>query len=404
MSTPVLIRKIRSALWHARHRWDVGVNHLRQLLQERRQDRIGHRWFNEFDSSNIDVLVGANFVDLGGTRNHMHCIAQHSSLRVALAPAEFVMGVLSPGQFIQRFHGRMSQLNCRRLQAVHSHVFPFFIQWCYENRKRYGTRWVHTHHNWYYPEFGRNGIEPWQEEFNKGFLFAGENADVFLCVSKSQQNFLHQSFGLNAYHIPNGVDVDACLASNAVRFEHKTGIKRGFILFVGRNDPVKDPEFFVQLAAEMPDKRFVIAGQGISRNVIENEWRLPIPPNLDVLGQLSHADVQDAIAASSVLVLCSRREGLPTLVLEGLVGGRPVVVPDEQGCVEAINDGEFGFIYQQRSLRDCVNAVCRALADSSKIHEAKQHTISTYSWKSLLKQLDAVYKGWTPPGQKTSAK
>jgi glycosyltransferase involved in cell wall biosynthesis len=272
-------------------------------------------------------------------------------------------------------------------------VFPFFISWARNAKQTFGTRWIHTHHNWYYPEFGRNGLEPWQIQFNEWFLIAAAEADVCLCVSRSQQRFLREQFGLSCGYLPNGVDIQACRKGDAGKWQQNTGIAPGFVLFVGRNDPVKDPEFFVRLAHAMPELRFVIAGQGISRHVIQHEWQLQIPPNLEVIGELTHAQVQDAITACSSLVLCSKREGLPTLVLEGLVQGRPVVISEEQGCLEATDDGKYGFVYSPGNLADCVTAVERSLKDTQIANAAQSFAVENYGWNSILKKLDDIYLG-----------
>jgi glycosyltransferase involved in cell wall biosynthesis len=327
---------------------------------------------------------------------HMHSICRYTSHHAQLAPGESVMAVLSPNDFMGRFWSRFSDLRCRGIKVAHSHVFPRYIDWCMNSRKKHGTRWVHTHHNWYYPEFGRNGIEPWQQEFNEGFRMAATEADVCLCVSRGQQRFFREQFGIRCFYLPNGVDVKACRRGSAENWVKTTGIRQGFVLFVGRNDPVKNPEFFVALAGAMPDRQFVIAGQGISEEVIETEWNLRIPRNLHVLGTLDHAEVQDAIAACSVLVLCSRREGLPTLVLEGMVAGKPVVVPDEEGCMEAIEDGRYGFIYQSGNLAECAARVIDAEADRAVRFLSQQHAVNMYAWPQILDRLDRIYDGESP--------
>ncbi len=388
----LLRRKCRSALWHA---WNQ-INKFRSKLRQRQRNRVAESWLRKIDKHPPEVLIGANFVDVGGPRIHMQSICRYSRHVVELAPDDSVMTTFSPGEFTERFARHFAEIRCNGLRVTHSHVFPMFIEWCRERRRTQRTLWVHTHHNWYYPEFGKNGTEPWQERFNEGFLLAATESDVCLCVSRGQQKFLQQRFGIKTYYLANGVDIDACKRGSAARWQQQTGVKNDFVLFVGRNDPVKHPEFFVRLADAMPTTQFVIAGQGISREVIETEWSLSVPKNLFVSGTLTHAEVQDAIAACSVLVLCSRREGLPTLVLEGMVAGKPVVVPDEEGCMEAIGDGAFGFIYASGSLEECASQVIAALADERVRFAAREHALETYAWPQILRRLDCIYSGESP--------
>jgi glycosyltransferase involved in cell wall biosynthesis len=60
------------------------------------------------------------------------------------------------------------------------------------------------------------------------------------------------------------------------------------------------------------------------------------------LGRLE--DVRPALAACSVFVLPSFREGMPMAVLEAMATGRAVVAGDVAGCRDAVTDGENGFL------------------------------------------------------------
>ena len=107
---------------------------------------------------------------------------------------------------------------------------------------------------------------------------------------------------------------------------------------MGRLDPVKNPRAFVELAIREAETLCVMIG-GVTRQDVLREYGLETPSNLILLPQLSHVDVLDAIAACRALVVTSFREGLPTLVLEGMALRRSIVVPAEAGCLDA-TDGE----------------------------------------------------------------
>jgi glycosyltransferase involved in cell wall biosynthesis len=55
-------------------------------------------------------------------------------------------------------------------------------------------------------------------------------------------------------------------------------------------------------------------------------------------------DVRPALAACSVYVLPSYREGTPRSVLEAMAMGRPVITTDTAGCRETVVDGKNGFL------------------------------------------------------------
>lgn len=77
--------------------------------------------------------------------------------------------------------------------------------------------------------------------------------------------------------------------------------------------------------------------------------------SLEFLGRLS--DVRPAIAACSVYVLPSYREGTPRTVLEAMAMGRAVITTDAPGCRETVVDGDNGFLVPVKS----VNALAQAM-------------------------------------------
>ncbi len=72
-------------------------------------------------------------------------------------------------------------------------------------------------------------------------------------------------------------------------------------------------------------------------------------------GKLS--DVRPAIAASSVYVLPSYREGIPRTVLEAMAMGRAIITTDAPGCRETVTDGDNGFLVEVKSVESLVKAM-----------------------------------------------
>lgn len=80
---------------------------------------------------------------------------------------------------------------------------------------------------------------------------------------------------------------------------------------------------------------------------------------VEFLGKLS--DVRPAIAAATVYVLPSYREGTPRTVLEALAMGRPVITTDAPGCRETVVDGENGYLVPVKSVDALVGAMTRLI-------------------------------------------
>jgi glycosyltransferase involved in cell wall biosynthesis len=83
-------------------------------------------------------------------------------------------------------------------------------------------------------------------------------------------------------------------------------------------------------------------GSGPSQPSIEKLIRLHEMDNVTIAGQT--ADVEEIWRTHQMLVLPSRFEGLPLVVVEAMLCGRPCVVTDIAGNAELIEDNVTGFV------------------------------------------------------------
>ncbi len=81
------------------------------------------------------------------------------------------------------------------------------------------------------------------------------------------------------------------------------------------------------------------------------------------------ADVRPAIAASSIYVLPSYREGTPRTVLEAMAMGRAVITTNAPGCKETVIHGETGFLIEVKSSESLVKAMQQFILDPSLIEK-----------------------------------
>jgi glycosyltransferase involved in cell wall biosynthesis len=360
----------------------------RQRSYAARKRREFKAWVQQLESFPPQVLLGSNFAEFGGVRQHIHSIQKFSKLRVELAPPDELLRLISPHEVRTIFRDEFFRLEPMKISAFHSHVFPWFIEWS-RTRERKSTKWIHTYHLPYFPEHAEGPLAAWQEEINRALIDDARHADVRLSVSKWQQAYLADEHDITTSYLPNGVDVAVCDRANASRFRQLTGLT-DFVLYVGRNDPVKNPAEFVRLAARMPSLQFVMLGRDLSPAIMETEWKVDVPANVLVRGETKHSEVLDAIAASRAVVVTSRREGLPTLVLEAMALEKNVVVPREAGCLEAIDQGEFGFVYEAGEIDHLVEQTVKAI-DSPANHGARERVLTEFDWRVIAPKLDAYY-------------
>lgn len=119
---------------------------------------------------------------------------------------------------------------------------------------------------------------------------------------------------------------------------------------------------------QIPEARFQVAGEldtnptSVTREELDGWVRAGA---IEFLGKLS--DVRPALAACTVYVLPSYREGTPRSVLEALATGRPVITTDAPGCRETVLDpGPRG----PDGRRRCANGWLVPVADASALAAA----------------------------------
>jgi glycosyltransferase involved in cell wall biosynthesis len=171
-------------------------------------------------------------------------------------------------------------------------------------------------------------------------------ADRHVCVSQSVRDFSLSRGYLPADKllvIPNGVDVERfAAAQGASPASLALPAGRRAIACIGRLEEQKGVDWLLEtmrpLFTQMPEHDLVLVGDGPLRAELEAlAARLGISERVHFVGFRS--DVAEILAASDLLVLPSRWEGMPNVVLEAMAAGRPVVATDVSGVTEALGGG-----------------------------------------------------------------
>jgi glycosyltransferase involved in cell wall biosynthesis len=107
-------------------------------------------------------------------------------------------------------------------------------------------------------------------------------------------------------------------------------------------------------------------------------------------------EVARRLQASDVLLLPSLDEGLPTVVLEAMACGVPVVATDCGGVAEAVTDGVEGFVVPPRD-SDALTAALMRLSQKPELRkgmgEAGRRTAtSRFTLERQLDEFHALYR------------
>jgi glycosyltransferase involved in cell wall biosynthesis/GT2 family glycosyltransferase len=144
------------------------------------------------------------------------------------------------------------------------------------------------------------------------------------------------------------------------------------ILFAARLDPRKRPLLLVDIARELSrlrphgDFRFVIAGDGPEKERFERRvHKLGLNAFFDFRGQVDHPP--PLFAACDVMILPSRSEGVPLVILEALASARPVVA-SKVGAIPEVLDSSCGILIDQPDAAEFARAL-HSLLDQPEVRE-----------------------------------
>jgi colanic acid/amylovoran biosynthesis glycosyltransferase len=133
--------------------------------------------------------------------------------------------------------------------------------------------------------------------------------------------------------------------------------KRLVMLAVGRLHLVKDHAFLFRACHELKkrgvDFLCLVAGEGPERPWLEHLIpNLRLEKHVKLLGHLSRPELDAHYGSCDVVVLTSRSEGIPLVLMEAMALGKTVLAPAITGIPELVKDGETGFLYRAGSLED----------------------------------------------------
>nr|WP_306254576.1 glycosyltransferase [Ornithinimicrobium cryptoxanthini] len=229
-----------------------------------------------------------------------------------------------------------------------------------------------------------NEVMPRRRQFYSQVLM-GASATIYVSAALRDRSHSLTVTHPQAHVIPNGVD--------PATFTPGARATVPTVLYVGNLEPVKGvdrlPTVWTHVRAEIPSARLVVVGTG---SLLARIRRGLDDQSVSFLGRLDPACVAREMARAHVLVLPSRGEGWPTVIMEAYATGTPVVATAVGGVAEAIVEPDHlvpdGPGLEER-LAQAVVRVLRAAEGSRPelIEAARPHT-----WPQVAARELEVYR------------
>ncbi len=186
-----------------------------------------------------------------------------------------------------------------------------------------GRKWAlyeRLHHRFFRPFLRRHGVGAF-------------------CKTSEASNFLEARGYEKTMVVPVGLDFEKFRNRQERNWREHLGlaVKDQLILYVGRLEERRNPQFIAELAKQAgSNMQFVLVGEGPSRSDVERLKREGRLNNLHLTGQLKQEELPALYEQADVFVLPSNYEIYGMVVAESLFFGTPVISTKTAGPVDII--------------------------------------------------------------------
>lgn len=207
--------------------------------------------------------------------------------------------------------------------------------------------------------------------------------------------------------IPNGIDLERF--NNQPKkntFRNKWDIsENNIVLYLGRLHKRKGIDYLIKsfslIRDEIKDIKLVLAGS-------DNEYRheaelliteLNLTNYVKFTGYLGENDKIAAYVDATVLVYPATLEIFGLVPFEAVMCGTPVIVTNDCGCGELVQEAKCGYLVKYGSVEDFSEKMKYLLKNPEKraefVGNGIQYIQDNLSWKSIIIQMELLYESCT---------
>ena len=170
--------------------------------------------------------------------------------------------------------------------------------------------------------------------------------------------------------------------------------------------PEKDLATAIDAVAVLDGVHLLVVGDGPQRAELEAQAAAAAPGRVRFAGVLP--DVHGSLAAADAVVLPSRTEGMPGVLIEAGLTGRPAVASRVGAVAEIVRDGETGRVVEPGDVDGFAEGLRTVLAAATTLGEAaRRHCLAHFEigvvaaqWRDLLHSLSTSEPVAYRPGPK----
>lgn len=224
----------------------------------------------------------------------------------------------------------------------------------------------------------------------------------YVCVSQDVADYSRRRLSLpddRLVVIPNGVDYEH-FASAMPADLSQLGVPAGHrvVTYVGRLEWQKGVDRLIEHSPlwleRLSSHDLLIVGRGPMRDRLR-----ALADRLGIAARVHLADWQPNVAgilkASDLLVLPSRWEGMPNVVLEAMAAGRAVVSTETEGVRELLGEGANMQIVERDDYRGLAERIAELVADEPMQQQLGQSNLlraKEFGWNNVVERYERLFR------------
>ncbi len=160
------------------------------------------------------------------------------------------------------------------------------------------------------------------------------------------------------------------------------------VLYVGRVSMEKNLEVLAEIFSEERGARLVVVGDGPYREEMQRRC-----PGVEFAGFLKGEELSRAYASADIFVFPSTTDTFGNVVLEAMSSGLPVIVSDQMGPRELVQEGVNGFVAEDtEAFGEKLELLIRDKPRRQQMgRKAREYALSR-SWEAVFDRLFADYE------------
>lgn len=195
------------------------------------------------------------------------------------------------------------------------------------------------------------------------------------------------------HYIPNGVETDRF---TPIQRPENPKVK---ILFIGRLIPRKGFQRVIKALPKVRELARVpfeieVVGTGAHQGALDSlAQELGVSEMIKYVGMVPYDQLEKSYQYADIFILTSLSEGMPSVILEAMGCGLPVIASNVGGNNEIVHEGENGFLINGDNLHTLAEKIALLINDTQlrKMMGAQSREYALqYDWKNIMSRYNEL--------------